>query len=76
METPEFVNFGDISRSRLGQQCQYGVRYIKGEHGFPCFGTGLRFKGETSDYHSMQIHVDDIEEFVRRVQSHRNGRYA
>lgn len=78
-----FVKFGDISRKRLGTQCQYGCRYTgidaKGnpneslweERGYPNLGKGLRFKGNTDNYHSLEIHEDDVEEFVRRYKEHR-----
>ena len=73
--------FGDFCRSRLGQQCQYGSRYIDGRlEGYPALGEGLRFnngkgyRGETrpldaSDYHSVRIHRDDMDEFERRYKA-------
>jgi hypothetical protein len=84
----EYVNFGDVARSRLLMQCQYASRYtgaVKGDgtidpeywkeiDGSPCFGVGLRFRGSTKGYHSMEIHKDDVEEFVRRVAEYREGR--
>jgi len=76
-----FVNFGEISRGRLGLQCQYGCRYTgidpKGERtnyweelGYPDLGKGLRFKGGTNNYHALEIHEDDVEEFVRRYKEY------
>lgn len=78
----DFVNFGDMARQRLEMQCQYACRYTgavkgdgtidpdywKGIDGSPCLGEGLRFRGSTKDYHFMEIHKDDVEEFVRRVR--------
>lgn len=72
-ENPNFVDFGRIARGDLGQQCQYASRYINGNHGYPCLGYGLRFIGNDSNYHSWQIHKDDVEEFVRRVLEHREN---
>lgn len=73
-----YVSFGDIARSRLGQQCQYASRYIDGAmEGWANLGEGLRFtgfdrNGNINNYHAMKIHRDDIEEFVRRWQEHTN----
>jgi hypothetical protein len=67
-----FVQFGDVSRYRLGQQCQYGSRYVDGSiPGCANLGEGLRFRGSTNDYHSLRIHIDDVDEFVSRVRRHR-----
>lgn len=63
--------FGDFCRSRLGQQCQYGSRYIDGRlEGYPNLGEGLRFKGDPSDYHFVRIHRDDMDEFERRYREY------
>lgn len=83
---PEFNDdgyspFGDFCRSRLGQQCQYGSRYIDGRlEGYPNLGKDLRFNngkgfnGETrpldaTDYHAVRIHRDDMDEFERRYKA-------
>ena len=54
----------------LGQN-QYASRYIDGRHGNPNLGEGLRFKGDVDDYHAIYIHVDDYDEFHRRVEKDR-----
>ena len=64
----DYVNFGDVSRGRLGKQCQYGSQYVDGSCGRGCLGDGLRFKGNTNDYHSLKIHKDDVERFVKRYE--------
>lgn len=75
----EYVDFGDVSRQQLGEQCQYGSRYITGViNGWPNLGEGLRFtgfdsNGHVNNYHAMKIHRDDVEEFVRRVKAYQNG---
>ena len=68
-----FVNFGDVSRRLLGKQAQYGSRYVDGFFGvddYPKLGEGLRVKGDSDNYHSMKIHKDDIDEFVRRYNDY------
>lgn len=72
-EMPEgFISFGDVSRNILQQQCQYGSMYIDGVvRGYPKLGGGLRFNGgEGGNYHSIGIHPEDIEEFVRRMYAY------
>lgn len=81
-----YSSFGDFCRNRLGQQCQYGSRYIDGRiEGYPALGEGLRFnngkgyRGETrpldaSDYHSVRIHRDDMDEFERRYRAYQQER--
>lgn len=71
-----FVNFGDVvARGRLRQQCQYASRYVDGKiEGYPNLGNGLRFKGDSGNYHSLRIHGDDVDEFVRRVEEYRSRR--
>jgi len=69
-----FVPFGDVARQQIGMQCQYASGYILGEGRCPNLGDGLRFKNwpnTSGDYHSIEIHQDDVEEFVRRVKEHR-----
>lgn len=68
--------FGDFSRTRLGQQCQYGSRYITGRlEGYPNLGEGLRFlNADSGNYHSIRIHRDDMDEFERRYRSHQADR--
>jgi hypothetical protein len=69
-----FVVFGDVSRGELRKQAQYGSRYVDGViEGYPNLGEGLRFVGDTDNYHELLIHKDDIAEFVRRVNKYREG---
>lgn len=73
-QDPNFINFGDIVRKRLNRQCQYVSRYVGGKCGCSDLGEGLRFREfginvtHSNDYHSLEIHKDDVEEFVRRVE--------
>lgn len=62
----EFVNLGDVCRKRLGQQAQYGCRWSE------TIAKGLRYTGSVADYHSMEIHRDDVDEFVRLVTAARS----
>lgn len=76
----DFVSLGDVCRSRLAMQCQYGSRYANPafssdsakEAGrfYPFCAEGLRITGNFDNYHSLEIHCDDVETFVQRVQAH------
>ena len=69
-----YVSFGDVSRFILGQQCQYGSRYLNGElPGYPNLGKDLRVTGNHANYHSLRIHADDVATFVQRYREYRNG---
>lgn len=69
-----YVNFGDISRGEMDMQSQYGARYVHGELGDPNLGEGLRFKEDYGHYHSMKIHHEDVEEFIRRFKEYEEQR--
>lgn len=79
---PEWVDFGDVAHGRCGMQSQYCSRYVDGRHDSPCLGDGLRFRHrypqpngsrevDAKDYHCIEIHRDDVNEFARRVNEHR-----
>ncbi len=63
-DLPNYVSFGDISRNQMGEQCQYGSRYITGMDGYPQIGAGLRFRNLTENYHKILVHRDDVEEML------------
>ena len=69
-----FVKFGDISRGEIGQQCQYASRYVYGAiEGYPNLGDGLRFKEYEegkNNYNALQIHIEDVPEFIKRYKSY------
>lgn len=68
-ENPDYLNFGDLVRCKLGLQCQYASRYVDGKiEGWDNLGEGLRFKGNTNNWHSLRIHKDDAYEFLKRVR--------
>jgi hypothetical protein len=69
-----FVHFGDVATRLLNKQCQYASRYVNGDFGeYPKLGEGLRFQGDSGNYHDMKIHIDDIEEFVRRYKEYQKN---
>ncbi len=62
----DYLNLGDVARNHMRQQCQYACHYAEGLFGKPNLGKGLRFRGNTDNYHEMEIHRDDAPEFVAR----------
>jgi len=61
----DYIQLGCVAHALLDQQTHYVSRYTE------THGEGLRFKGTTSDYHGMEIHKDDVVEFVKRVDQAR-----
>lgn len=68
------VEFGEVARNVLHQQCQYASYYVSGLHGTPILTADLRIDGNAGDYHSLRIHQDDVITFVRRVNDYRTER--
>lgn len=59
----DYVEFN--KDGKLGQN-QYASRYIDGRHSSPNLGNGLRFIGDTRNYHDIKIHKDDVARFEVR----------
>lgn len=66
------VDFGEMARSVLSQQCQYASYYVSGVAGRPRLADDLRVDGDEYNYHSLRIHQDDVRSFVERVNTERN----
>lgn len=66
------VDFGDMARGVLNQQCQYASYYVEGIADRPRLADDLRITGDAANYHSLRIHQDDVVTFVERVNAHRN----
>jgi len=77
-----WLSFEDVAENQLEMKSRYAVRYTGiGPNGevdwdgwvkrcWPNFGKGLRFLGNSEDFRKMQIHQDDVSEFIRRVKSY------
>ena len=67
----KMIDFGQLSRTELGQQCQYGSRYVHGKiEGYPNLAEGLRVTGDLFNYHSLRMHIDDVPTFIERYREH------
>lgn len=73
VDSDGYVEIGDVARTLLNMQGQYGARYADdSDQEYPNFGTGLRVKGNAGNYHSMKIHGDDVVRFVTKVTDYKN----
>ena len=70
VDSDGYVSLGDVCRDLMGRQAQYGCPYFDpitaAKRDLPYLGEGLRIKGDCQFYHEMRIHLDDIEEAVKR----------
>ena len=55
MEKSDYIPFGDIARSQMGMQCQYGSRYLEQTEGYTWLGEGIRYTGNCRDYHFIKM---------------------
>lgn len=71
-EPSEWVYFGDFSRNELGQQCQYGARYLHGEtEGWPkLLGDDSLITGNPHCWHEVHIHVDALQPLFNRYREY------
>jgi hypothetical protein len=68
-EKNDYVDF-DIVRKRAGIQIQYATEYAAGE-----MGEGLRFRNLDPGNFQGEIHRDDVEEFVRRLDNRPSAKF-
>lgn len=62
-----------FATEELNAQSKSVAALLDGEEGTAPeyhLGKGLRYKGASGDYSSMKIHLDDLDEFVGRVQKY------
>jgi len=68
-----YISVSDFSNKELGRQTKNIASLLDGEEGtIPDYnlGEGLRYKGSSGNYTDMKIHIDDLEEFIKRVKNH------
>lgn len=71
-----FVYVGDFSTQELKRQSKSVASFLDGEEGTEPdinLGNGIRFKGSSGNYSDMKVHVDDLEEFIKRVRNYYGG---
>lgn len=68
-----FVTIGDFATQELRRQSKSVAAFLDGDEGTNQdinLGSGIRFKGSSGNYSDMRVHVDDLEEFIKRVRNY------
>ncbi len=68
-----FVRVGDFATQELKRQSQSVASLLDGEEGLSPeynLGEGIRYLGASGNYSDMKVHIDDLEEFIKRVRNH------
>lgn len=73
IDSESFIRLGDISRQDFGgRQIKNIASLLDGSEGVN-LGEGLKFSGNSGNYSDMKIHIDNLEEFVNRVNKFYKG---
>ena len=65
-----YLRLGEISRSEFdGRQIKNIASLLDGSEGVD-LGESLRYKGNSGNYSDMQIHIDDLDSFVKKVKEY------
>lgn len=66
-----FVSTAAFATQELGRQNKSVAAFLDGDGGDGInLGEGIVFKGSSGNYSDMKIHIDDLDEFVKRVKEH------
>ncbi|GEM_PF-1500358 len=68
-----YVLTSEFAVRELRAQNKSVASLLDGEEGLAPeynLGVGLRYRGESGNYPTMKIHIDDVDEFVQRVKKH------
>jgi hypothetical protein len=68
-----YVAIGAFAVSELKRQAKNVASLLDGEEGTEqdyFLGENLRYKGNSGNYSDMKIHIDDLDEFIKRVKKH------
>ncbi len=66
-----YLGIGYFSRQELQRQSKSVAAFLDGDEGTNLdihLGADLRFRGSSGNYSDMKIHIDDLEEFIKRVR--------
>ncbi len=67
------MSISEFATQELKRQSKSIAGLIDGEEGTEpdlFLGKGLRYKGSAGNYSDMKIHIDDLEEFIKRVKEY------
>lgn len=68
-----FVRVSDFANQELRRQAKSIASLLDGEEGLSPeynLGEGVRYVGASGNYDTMKVHIDDLEEFIKRVKNH------
>lgn len=67
-----YVFTASFATQELKRQNKSIASFLDGDEGTGDYnlGEGIRFKGSSGNYSEMKIHIDDLDEFVKRVKEH------
>lgn len=60
----DYIPFGPVARGKLNNQAQYARHWLRD----PEVNEGIRWRGDFSNYHTLEIHKDDVDDLVKRVK--------
>ncbi|HEY5588383.1 MAG TPA: hypothetical protein VIK86_05440 [Candidatus Paceibacterota bacterium] len=65
-----YLRLGDISREEFGgRQSKNISSLLDGSEGIN-LGENLKYEGNSGNYSDMKIHIDDLNEFIKRVKEY------
>lgn len=68
-----FFYVWDFATQELKRQSKSVASFLDGEEGAEPdinLDNGIRSKGSSGNYSDMKVHVDDLEEFIKRVRNY------
>lgn len=67
-----YIPTASFATQELKRQNKSVASLLDGDEGAGDYnlGEGIRFRGSSGNYPDMKIHIDDLDEFVRRVKEH------
>ena len=73
VDTDGYLRLSDIREELNGRQVKNTASLLDGEEGMsPEYNLGkdLKFLGKSGNYSDMKIHIDSLDEFIKRVNNH------
>lgn len=73
VDSEGFVSVRAFATGELKRQSKSIAAFLDGDAGSnpdANLGEGLDFKGSSGNYSDMKIHIDDLDEFIKRVRNY------
>jgi hypothetical protein len=68
-----YIDIGEFATQELRRQSKNVASFLDGDEGSNNdvnLGEGIRFTGTSGNYSDMKVHIEDLDEFVRRVKEY------